>query len=103
MIDVPIEPYDQTHTAIHVHVMYDSTHEAVILLMQLSSTADSDQELAAVDEICGTSVYLPHIKNINDPLIAECERAARLELNAKFGTAWTALVHFARKHGLTLR
>lgn len=102
MIDVPIVPYDSTHTVIHVHVMYDDMHKGIVLLMQLSSEADSPAELAKVDEIVGTSMFLPDIKNKNSPLIAECERAAGVEIAAKFGKAWTALIHFAAKHRLTL-
>jgi hypothetical protein len=102
MIDVPIVPYDATHSVIHVSFFYDSMHEGVVMLMQLSSKADPPEELAKVDEVVGTSLFLSGIKNKNSPLIAECERAAGVEIAAKFGTAWTALIHFAAKHRLTL-
>ncbi len=102
MISVPIEPYDSTHSVIHVTLMYDDMHKGIILLMQLSSAVDNQEELAKVDGICGASLFLPHIDHKNLPLIEECERAAKLEIEAKFGTAWTAVVHFAAKHQLKL-
>lgn len=102
MIDVPIQPYDATHAVIHVSVIYDSMHEGIVLLMQLSSPADSPEELAKVDNICGSSLFLPDVEEPDQRLIEACERSARLEIDAKFGEAWTAVVHFAGCHRLVL-